>query len=154
MKKLYYFILVIILILIAGVYFYNKQGKELIEQPIDKNIITEKKIISDQVRRQSQPTDEESCKKIGGRWLSVDPRFDSSKFCEMPTSDGGKVCSDQNECEGSCLANLSNEDRLNLEKTDGPDFIYKNGQCTSWKMNIGCNAFVYEGKVSSILCVD
>ncbi len=68
----------------------------------------------------------------------------------MSTSDGGKECSGPEECEGDCIAELSQEDQ---EKAN-QGVLYTKGKCTSWKVTVGCQALVREGKVQGILCVD
>ena len=68
----------------------------------------------------------------------------------LPTSDAGKECSSSEECEGSCIAELSGED---WEKAiEGA--VYIKGNCTSRRIIVGCQAFVEDGKVNGILCID
>ena len=96
------------------------------------------------------PSDKESCESLGGRWEKIG--LSQEESCNLPTSDAGKICSDSSECQGSCIAELSKED---LDKVSGQnDFVYTKGKCSRWKITAGCNAFVKDGKVENILCVD
>ncbi|HLC55256.1 MAG TPA: hypothetical protein VJJ75_01850 [Candidatus Nanoarchaeia archaeon] len=61
------------------------------------------------------------------------------------------TCNNQEECTGSCVAELSSEER---EQVTHGETIAKTGACTAEKLTLGCHAFVQQGKVSSILCLD
>ena len=130
----YYYILVIVFVIIAGItiYSYTKQ----IEQPPTKQNIT------------TTPTDKESCEALGGIWGRVG--LSLNEECNLPTSDAGKECSDSDDCEGSCIAELSKEDQDKARQ----GVVYTKGKCTAWKITLGCQAFVEDGKVRGILCVD
>ena len=130
----YNYILVIVFVIIAGItiYSYTKQ----IEQPPTKQNIT------------TTPTDKESCEALGGRWGSIG--LSLNEKCNLPTSDAGKECSNSAECEGSCIAELSEEDWDKAVR----GIVYTKGKCTAWKITVGCQAFVEDGKVEGILCVD
>ena len=95
------------------------------------------------------PKDKESCEAQGGIWGKVG--LSSEEVCNLPTSDAGKECSDSDECEGSCIAELSEED---WDKAEQGIVVYTKGKCTAWKITVGCSAFVENGKVEGILCVD
>ena len=100
--------------------------------------------------RNNIPEDKETCEAQKGEW----GRFGLSikEQCNLPTSDAGKTCSNQDECEGACLVDLSQEgqDRVTEQK----EIIETNGRCTSWLFTYGCNAYVEDGKVAEILCTD
>lgn len=94
------------------------------------------------------PKDKKSCEALGGKWGTVGLHLE--EVCNLPTSDAGKICSGSSECEGSCIAEQSNEDREKAES----GIIYTKGKCTAWKITVGCHAFVENGKVEGILCAD
>lgn len=129
MKKQYYYIIGIFVVVIGflGFYFYNKQEKEQVKQPT---------------------INEKSCKEADGELVGNGPS--DTWRCNLPTSDAGKECSNQSDCEGSCIVDLEDNSRV----TDKHEIIYTKGQCTSWMITLGCNAYVEEGKVSNISCFD
>jgi hypothetical protein len=96
------------------------------------------------------PKDKETCLAMGGRWgrIGLAPREE----CNLPTGDGGKVCTDTHECEGMCLAELSPAERDQIVKNKVP--LATQGKCTSWKIVVGCIARIENGKVGTILCID
>lgn len=94
------------------------------------------------------PKDKESCEAQGGKWGNIG--LSPEDVCNLPTSDAGKECSDSDECEGSCIAELSKRD---WDKAVY-GVVYTKGKCTAWKITVGCHAFVEDGKVEGILCVD
>ena len=77
------------------------------------------------------------CLKNGGTWgrqgLSV------KEQCNLPTADGGKTCTDSSQCEGPCF---------------GKEVGATSGQCSSWTINKGCYAPMYNGVATGILCED
>ncbi|MDD2913089.1 MAG: hypothetical protein PHH17_02405 [Candidatus Pacebacteria bacterium] len=95
------------------------------------------------------PDNEDSCREMKGEWgifgLSL------LKQCNLPTSDAIKNCYNESDCEGSCIAKLSSEEEIRVKKGES---IEKTGKCSMWLNTYGCNAFVNDGKVSAILCVD
>jgi hypothetical protein len=80
---------------------------------------------------------------MGGKWGI----FGQKETCNIPTTDGGKVCSDSRDCQGSCLADVTQNDL-----TKGAVTIQ--GKCTPWKITQGCLALVRDGKVYNILCTE
>ena len=115
-------------------------------------ILSTFKFIGDNVRDVvNVPWDKKTCEIRGGKWgrlgLMIEER------CNLPTLDSGKECLNQNECEGACIADLSQEeqDRIIYRK----EIIETKGKCTSWILTVGsCDAYVENGKVDGILCVD
>jgi hypothetical protein len=89
-----------------------------------------------------------SCKLRGGEWETMGTL--RIKECNLPTSDADKECSSSNECEGSCIAILSKEDYN--KAINGT--VYTKGKCTAWEIIVGCQAFVENGEVNGILCID
>jgi hypothetical protein len=100
--------------------------------------------------RDDIPQDKETCEAEAGAWgrlgLSQDER------CNPATSDAGKTCSNQNECESACLADLTQEEQNRI--IDQKEIVETDGSCTSRLLIYGCNAYVNDGKVDGILCVD
>src|SRR4030042_6275647 len=109
---------------------------------------------SDQIRNDvttykfSVPQDEESCEAKGGVWKKIG--LGSREECNLPTTDGGKICAGSNECEGVCLAALSRDD---MQKGMRGKLFKTNGKCSSWIKNVGCRAYVYKGW-AGVVCVD
>jgi len=93
--------------------------------------------------------DKASCESRGGRWgrIGLSPR----PSCNLPASDGGKACSDSDECDGSCLADL---DANEMEAARKGETLKKDGKCTPWMITVGCQARVEDGKVRGLLCMD
>ena len=96
------------------------------------------------------PKDQATCEARGGKWgkIGLSPR----DACNLPTTDAGTVCSDSSECEGACVANLSRADYDRVTKNKV--IIDSMGQCTPWRIVVGCLAIVTNGKVNGIMCID
>jgi len=90
----------------------------------------------------------ESCEAKGGKWEIVGAW--QKEQCNLPTLDGGKDCSDSQDCEGKCIADLSEEEKREVYLRP----IKKKGRCTSWKIVVGCFNFVEKGEVTPQRCVD
>ena len=95
-------------------------------------------------------TDKESCESLGGNWGPIG--LFPEEVCVLPTSDGGKICTDSSECEAKCAASLTEEQYNSL--MTAYTLIQTTGFCTAWKTSVGCNAYVVNGTVSQVLCVD
>lgn len=96
------------------------------------------------------PTDHASCDAVGGMWGVFD--LTGVEKCVLPTSDGGKICIDSSQCEAACVAELTQEQRAALITTGIP--IQTTGFCSGWKTAAGCNAYVEDGMVYQVLCID
>ena len=94
------------------------------------------------------PFSKETCEAAGGVWGRVG--LSLNEKCNLPTSDAGKECSSSSDCQGSCIAELSQEEWDRAAK----GIVYTNGKCSAWKIVVGCRAFVEGGKVEGILCID
>ena len=121
--------------LIAGCNFSQQKEKNLSKLKITATAV---------------PITKESCEALGGKWEKIG--LASEESCNLPTSDAGKVCSDSSECEGSCLAELTADDLDKISQQG--KVVYTEGKCSPWRITAGCNAFVTDGKVESVLCVD
>ncbi|MDE3090102.1 MAG: hypothetical protein KGJ80_12035 [Chloroflexota bacterium] len=96
------------------------------------------------------PKDKATCEAQGGKWGRIG--LAPTESCNLPTSDGGQVCSDSSECEGLCIADLSPADRDRLIRNKVT--IETKGRCARWRITVGCIPLVAEGKVKAILCLD
>ncbi|RLE38981.1 hypothetical protein DRJ17_02185 [Candidatus Woesearchaeota archaeon] len=99
----------------------------------------------------AQIPDKESCEALGGRWERISPRLE--EYCNLPTTDAGKECSDSSECESFCIAellNLTKEDRLKLAQGT----FETKGRCHEWKIIVGCYSDVRNGIAQPAVCVD
>lgn len=96
------------------------------------------------------PQGKVTCEAQKGEWsrFGLAPK----EQCNLPTSDAGKTCLNQNECEGACVAELSQDDQNRITKQK--ETVEISGRCASWLNTGGCNAYVKDGKVSEILCID
>jgi hypothetical protein len=100
------------------------------------------------------------CLEKGGRWEVLG--F-SGPGCNLPTSDGGKACSEITDCESACLADLellSTEDGSGKFLTDQEKLEALNAQegekvgvCSSWQQNFGCRFWLMDGRFVE-MCVD
>lgn len=94
------------------------------------------------------PRNKEDCLKMDGVWEKQGP--EPFETCDIKTKDGGRVCSDISQCEGTCMVKLS-EDEFS-EGMRGKVFK-KNGTCSLWRVTLGCFGMVKQGKMS-VICVD
>ena len=99
----------------------------------------------------------QECMDQGGRWEVLGY---SGPGCNLPTTDGGKPCSNSDECESACLAadesavradgftpNLQRIDELNAQGGDLP------GACSPWQETFGCHVWLQNGRYA-VLCAD
>ncbi|MCV0412934.1 hypothetical protein [Nitrosarchaeum sp.] len=66
----------------------------------------------------------------------------SKPWCNLPTSDAGKECTDLSQCQGYCKPN--NESELNNEII---------GICSEYMTSVGCFEWIYNGTIEKI-CAD
>ncbi len=95
------------------------------------------------------PDDRAGCEKAGGSWgpAGIFPQ----PICRVPTTDGGRPCADDGECQGRCLATLSPAERDQVQSGERLSLL---GACTTVTPVFGCMAIVEEGYVARILCAD
>lgn len=83
-------------------------------------------------------SDKDSCGKLKGEWVQV-PTFDNPtggrSYCNIPTSDSGKECIDEAECQGSCLAEKAVEPAI--------------GKCSDSSVVLGCHYYMENGEAVS-----
>lgn len=96
------------------------------------------------------PTDKANCDALGGKWgkIGIGP----VDQCNLPTRDAGSTCSDSSQCEGRCVADLSQTQRNQITQSKTP--IKATGKCSPWRITVGCLAVVESGQVNGILCID
>lgn len=68
-----------------------------------------------ETRAPPKPTTRDACIAAGGDWDDLSGRGHITG-CNLPTSDGGKACTDSGQCEGVC----------------------RNGRCTDHQQARGC----------------
>jgi len=95
------------------------------------------------------PKTSEDCLKEGGVWKKMGP--DPIETCNIKTMDRGTICTDNSECEGWCQANLT-RDQLQ-EGMQGKSLANRKGQCSVWRVELGCFGMLRQGTVS-VICVD
>ena len=95
------------------------------------------------------PGDRDECQRLGGRWgrIGVSPM----EQCNLPTADGGRMCADTSECESACIASLS---KTELERVSRGEAIVTKGNCSAWKIVVGCLPIVTGGRVRAVTCMD
>lgn len=74
------------------------------------------------------------CLDVGGEWTEAYAGY----FCNMPTSDAGKNCTDRSQCEGRCIPHSMNA---------------TTGECSSLHSSISCTPELVNGHVVEI-CID
>jgi hypothetical protein len=95
------------------------------------------------------PQTQSDCEAAGGRWgpAGIFPR----PICKVPTHDAGRPCGDVDECEGICLASLSQSQRALVIQRQRLAIM---GRCTPYVPVFGCMALVKKGYVSGLMCRD
>lgn len=96
------------------------------------------------------PTNKTECESVGGKW-GRQGLFEN-EFCNLPATDFGKKCLDQDECEGQCIATLTQQEEEEVAKQR--QALKRSGSCSEWYTTFGCLPFVHNGVVSGIMCVD
>lgn len=131
--RIIYAIIVIIVILVGFYFLLSLLGHEPIRE-IKRMTVYNK----------------ESCEREDGHWSIMG--LSDKEGCILHTDDEGKVCSDSNQCQGMCLADLTQEeeDKLHQDKIA----ITKDGKCTGHTINYGCLDIVKKGKVEGMICMD
>lgn len=97
----------------------------------------------------AMPDNRADCERAGGTWgpAGIFPK----PICRLPTADGGRLCADDGECEGRCLATLTPGQRNEIQSGGRLALL---GACTTVTPVFGCMAIVEKGWVARILCAD
>jgi len=90
--------------------------------------------------RPNNLSDQLSCEKNGGVWTKG---IAGGPLCVMPASDAGKICSNQSDCQGDCVVDLSKEQEQQVAKQG---FIEIKGKCSDKNIVLGCGYYVEQGK--------
>jgi putative hemolysin len=98
------------------------------------------------------PDNKNGCIAAGGKWGPVG--ISRHELCNLPTGDGGKICIDSSECNGTCIADESLTSDQMDQLRDGGSSVRTTGKCTAWRITVGCQAVVNNGETRGLLCVD
>jgi len=86
------------------------------------------------------------CEMRGGRWhkWSFWQRFPG---CDLPYSDGGKICNDPSDCESNLCLYTGNNPVVDASA---------NGECAKWRSTSCVNHyyFIEKGKIVKQMCVE
>ena len=95
------------------------------------------------------PRSESDCRAGGGRWGPVG--LFPTPICVVATRDGGRVCGDVLECEGTCLLDTKGDRAAQFRpKHEGP----ATGVCSRARPVFGCLTEVTRGRIGRRLCLD
>jgi hypothetical protein len=96
-----------------------------------------------------EPADKSACEAIGGKWgvWGLAPQAQ----CNLPTNDAGAACTNSDQCQSLCLAQLSPEE-FEAAFKEGKTFE-KGGFCAPMTIVVGCVPLVKDGVVQ-IICLD
>jgi len=86
----------------------------------------------------------------GGVWEKLGP--DPFETCNRKAIDRGALCRDSSECEGMCQVSLTREELQNGMKNKLFKTV-KYGQCSVWRVELGCQGHMKDGKVN-VICID
>jgi hypothetical protein len=87
-----------------------------------------------------RPTTKEGCDACQGVWARHG--LAETEACVCKTKDGGKICRDGSECEGSCLAD---EDGFEVVEAGPPPKGFWKGKCAPLETTFGCNRTITHG---------
>lgn len=89
------------------------------------------------VTKPTIPQTAAECAARGGNWTTLGLTYPGKpRVCDLKATDSGKVCSDSNECQGSCVAPDS-----------VPNGAKASGTCSAYVSNYGNVRLVEHGKV-------
>ena len=143
----------------SGLLYLAHRGYTLTDE--DKISLRDEAIVTDMLSQEI-----EKCAVDNGVWREYSGGH-LSFGCFYKTSDHQKECSDSDNCEGKCFAELTYEERSlltgaalnrrspNLMLADGVDpssTVNTNGQCSEWTEPKGCFYEVESGEVYEFKC--
>ena len=94
------------------------------------------------------PQDQKSCEQQQGQWKKLG--LGIQEECNLLTADVNQACADSEECEGYCLAQLSEPELLKAQQNK---IVTTNGYCSEWLKVVGCQVFV-QNSVAYYVCID
>ncbi|MCL4872376.1 MAG: hypothetical protein KJ063_25725 [Anaerolineae bacterium] len=83
----------------------------------------------------------EACEEAEGEWAKAP--LSRQEYCNLPTSDGGQICQNSSQCEGTCIAKEVDDNASN-------EVI---GECSSRNVIFGCFYLVEDGE-RQFRCID
>ena len=105
--------------------------------------------LRDCIEKPRVPTTEARCAALGGTWKPIG--LYPKPVCRMPARDAGRTCGDNDECDGKCLAKMTDELRGAVRRHR---VVRTLGVCAPAYPAIGCLAIVEKATVRGILCRD
>jgi hypothetical protein len=98
--------------------------------------------------------DKATCEARGGKWGPLGGLLNRIG-CNIPYSDGGRICSDSSDCQGRCIFESQLENLL----TGKPVKEFRPGEpvtgvCARWRIMFGCFTYVHKGKTKPGPCID
>lgn len=153
MEKKLKIIIIAVAIVFAAIFilftYYNKKAEIAYEKRSGfvsiKNKKEEKPKIKIEKVYKPVALDKESCDELRGMW--VEQPLADRYVCSIPTSDSGKECIDEAECQGSCLSEEVEKDEFGIERP------VNKGRCSDWTLVLGCRYYMENGEAVDI-CKD
>ena len=106
------------------------------------------------VSSQSLPQTEQACNVAGGQWTSIGFGSLERMICDIPTTDAGKICTDWDQCQGTCLAdNQGTPPYKSYRYRESNNSKDNKGHCTERKTIFGCYNYLENSQIQSV-CVD
>jgi hypothetical protein len=103
----------------------------------------EQPVMQQAVEKPTPAATQEACLGQGGAWAPI-CRL-QRPACVLTFKDAGKACTDSDQCQGNCYADLSKGPQAGQPAT---------GVCATNSNPCGCNARVEDGVATPTLCVD
>ncbi|MFA6534194.1 MAG: hypothetical protein WCT37_03405 [Patescibacteria group bacterium] len=129
----------LIALFLAGCSLNDVNSNDPLGVTIDPNQNLNQPIVNEnkEVVKPRIPETKEDCLQKGGSWKQwgIAP----VESCNLSTTDGGKVCTDFSQCQGTCLGE-------NIKSIEG--------KCTDWVRTGGCQSILKNGKIENIICSD
>ena len=89
--------------------------------------------------------DKSDCDSNGGKWMGSPYGIN---YCSYPTSDGGKVCTDSNQCEAFCI--IEDWSSLTSAQIEGTENV--TGICQYYTHVLSCMTEVVNSKAQATIC--
>ena len=97
---------------------------------------------------------ERQCLKQNGKWECAGGQTESectkTSYCILPTTDKGKPCNDDRQCQGDCILYNTSRDTCGMPLApDTKDCIPAEGKCDGYDSQLGggCTSSVEDGKI-------